>query len=698
MNVAVFASGNGSNFENLVELSKIGYLKGKISYLITDRECLAIEKSKKFSIPYLISKNEDEILKELKNKNINFIVLAGYLSKIGPKIIESFYGKIVNIHPALLPSFGGKGFYGNKIHSIVKEKGLKISGITIHYVDNDYDTGPIIFQKQIQITNFDTISTIEEKIHNLEYFYYPFILNMIFEGIIKLENKNIIIDHNTQQTSKHALISVTDKNGIIDFAKKLNEKGYLIISTGGTYKILKENKVKVTKIESITGFDEMLDGRVKTLNNTIFAGILSISKNKKYIKEINEFFIPKINLVVVNLYNFKEASKKYQPFDDSLMENIDIGGVTLLRAAAKNWQDVIVVCDTNDYDEVLREIENPSDEFKRKMALKAFKHTKEYDEEIVKKLSDEKIISISIQKVSELRYGENPHQKASFYSLNSKLPFVQLWGKELSYNNILDAYGSWQAVCDFEMPCCVIFKHVTPCGIAIDNDVNKAFEKAYICDPISAFGGIIAINRKITKNIAEFLSDKFIEIISAPDFEPQAIEILKKKKNLRILKWEQDIRNSKIIKSIGDEFIITEPDNIIIDKDWNVVSGEITEEEKQALIFAFTCVKHVKSNAIVLASNDATLGIGAGQMSRIDAVHIAFYKFSQYLQTNSMPKIVVMASDAFFPFPDAVIKAKEIGVSAIIQPGGSVRDLEVISKAKELNIKMVFTGIRHFKH
>lgn len=696
MKTAVFASGTGTNFQNLCELSKIGYLKTEISLLVTDRECPGVEKAQRFSIPVITSKDEDVILKELSKKGIEFIVLAGYLSKVPHNIVKKYEGKIVNIHPALLPSFGGKGFYGSKVHTKVFESGARVSGITIHFVDTEYDSGRIIFQKAVNITSYDTPQKLEERIHKLEHFYYPFVLNMIFEGIVKLQDGKVTFDSSKKNTSKHCLISVTDKDGIVDFASKLNSRGYLIISSGGTYRLLSSKGIKCVSIESVTGFDEIMDGRVKTLNNTIFGAILGI--REKHIREMNELFIPAIDIVAVNLYNFRETASLSRPFEDKLMEDIDIGGVSLIRAAAKNWKDVMVVCDKNDYAMVERNLDNPSEEFKKYLSAKAFRHTAEYDSIIASKLSDGNFISITARKISELRYGENPHQKASFYSVKEKLPFVQLWGKELSYNNILDAYGSWQAVCDFEKPACVIFKHVTPCGIAIDDDVTKAFEKAYSCDPLSAFGGIIAINKKITSKIAEFLSDKFVEIISAPEFEEQAIEIFKKKKNLRILKWNDDIRNCAVIKGAGNELLIAEPDCIITGEKLESVSGEITEKEKQAAIFAFTCVKHVKSNAIVLTSDTATVGIGAGQMSRIDAVHMAGYKYSKYLENNPKPNILVMASDAFFPFDDSVIKAKELGVDLIIQPGGSVRDREVIETAIKLGIKMIITGVRHFRH
>lgn len=698
MKAAVFASGGGSNFENLIELSNIGYLKTKIELLLTDRVCPALKKAERFSIPSITSKDDKLILAELRKRKIELIILAGYLSKISTSIIERYYGRIINIHPALLPSFGGKGYYGINIHRSVIEKGVKISGITIHFVDKDYDTGPIIFQRSIPITSNDTPSSIEEKIHQLEYFYYPFVLNMICDGIIELKDRKVILNPNKKISSKHALISLQDKEGSVDFARELNRRGYLIISTGGTYKLLRENGIKVIPISAITGFDEILDGRVKTLNNIIFGGILARREKISDINQINEFFIPQIDIVAVNLYNFQKAAERYEAFDDNLMEEIDIGGVSLIRAAAKNFKDVMIVCDKEDYSIVLKNLDNPDESINRYLARKAFEYIARYDCQIASKLSNDEFITIGVKKISDLRYGENPHQKATLYSQENSLPFIQLWGKELSYNNLLDAYSSWQAVCDFKDPACVIFKHVTPSGIARDDEISKAVEKAYTSDPLSAFGGIIAINRKLTERIAQFLSDKFIEIISAPDFDEKAIEILKKKKNLRILKWQKDIRDCKIIRSIGNEILLTDPDNITLSERWDVVSGKITKKEKEALIFAFTCVKHVRSNAIVLSSESFTVGIGAGQMSRIDALEMAHYKYLKYLENNPKPEILVMASDGFFPFEDSIVKAKEIGVQAIIQPGGSIRDKNVIEKAKELGIKMVLTGLRHFKH
>lgn len=712
MNIAVFASGNGSNFKNLVELERIGYLKGNIKILISNRNCGANNIASENKISNHIIKpsdfnNESDYSKKLAEiiaeNNVELIVLAGYLLKLPEDFVKSYRGKIINIHPAILPSFGGKGFYGDNVHKSVIDNGCRITGITVHFIDSDYDRGNIIIQKTVSISQDDTAETVSERVHSLEYFYYPLVINMIAEGIVIYDNGSVKINSKLSRVG-HALISVSDKTGILDFAKKLNENGILIISTGGTYRTLVDAGIKAVPVEAVTGFDEILGGRVKTLNNTIFGGILAVRDDENHIKEMNENFIPRIDIVAVNLYPFEAAAKKHQPFDAELIENIDIGGVSLLRAAAKNHKYVAVASDLDDYIKIVNDLEinkNVSDDTKKFLAVKAFKKTYEYDKAIYEKHTTDgnEKIDISLSKVFDLRYGENPHQKAALYSFKEKLPFNKLWGKELSYNNILDAYQSWQAVLDFNKPACVIFKHITPCGIATDDDVNTAFEKAYSTDPLSAYGGIISINRKITKEIAQFLSHKFVEIISAPDFDDEAVEIFKRKKNLRILEWKQDIRDRKIYKSVGDEFLVSDPDDIVLSDSWEIVSGDaISSDEREALVFAFTCVKHIRSNAIVLTTKDMTVGIGAGQMSRIDSIHMADYKYNQYLSLNPKPSFIVMASDAYFPFNDSIIKAKEIGVSAIIQPGGSVRDQEVVDKARELGIKMVLTGIRHFKH
>lgn len=712
MNICIFASGYGSNFENILQNINSGKIQGKIKLFITDKEnCRAnqIAKENKIeSYTYFPKqfKNQDEHANALidicHRAEIELICLSGYMSKLPNKFVNEFYGKIINMHPSLLPSFSGKGFYGEKVHKAVIENGVKISGVSIHFVNSEYDRGPIIAQIPINVYAKDSIETLCKKISEIEHYLYPEIISLFCEKRIILKENKVFILPPQKKKPETALLSLSNKEGLLKLAKALQALSIELISTGGTYEFLSQNGIKVTSVNSLSSFPEILDGRVKTLNNKIFGGILFKRKDPKHKEEITDNLIKPIDIVIVNLYPFEKVSQVEENWSEKLIENIDIGGVSLLRAAAKNYKDVLVVSDTDDYDKLISFLQNGTDDidFRKKLAIKAFKHTMEYDRAIYEKLSDKKgkTLDLTLNKIMELRYGENPHQKAELYSLKERLPFEKLNGKELSYNNILDSYGSFTAVNDFQNPACAIFKHVTPCAMAIGEDICSAFEKAWSCDPLSAFGGIVALNTPCDAKIANFLSKKFIEIIIAPDFDKQALELLRKKTNLRILKWNEDIRKSRLIKSVGDEFLISDSDNIVFKDKIKAVSGELNEREEAALKFAFTCVKHIRSNAIVLTNETQTVGIGAGQMSRVDSVLMAAEKYRQYLKNNTKPEFLYLASDAFFPFEDAVIEAHKIGVKAIIQPGGSIRDKEVIEKAKELNIKMAFTNIRHFKH
>ncbi|MCG2725405.1 MAG: bifunctional phosphoribosylaminoimidazolecarboxamide formyltransferase/IMP cyclohydrolase [Elusimicrobia bacterium] len=510
---------------------------------------------------------------------------------------------------------------------------------------------------------------------------------------------------------KRALISASDKTGIVELARKLSEMGIEIISTSGTYKLLREAGIKVIPIEDVTGFPEILGGRVKTLHPLVHGGILFKRDEPSHIEDAEKLGIGSIDIVAVNLYPFSEVAKNAVPWSDELLENIDIGGAALLRAAAKNYRDVVVLSSPQDYENVLKEISayggDISVETRKKLSLKAFEHTALYDAAIFKKLKTEEAdrakfpgeLDLKLKKINDLRYGENPHQACALYSKNSELPFEQIQGKPLSYNNILDAYGTWQSVMEFKEPAAVIFKHVTPCAMAKGENIPEAFNRAWSCDALSAFGGIIAVNRILDAGIAEFLSKKFIEIICAPSFDEAALKILKKKKNLRLLKWNDFPKDNFIFKSIGDEFLISDDDKKLLGDKWDIATvKKPSKREEEALKFAWTAVKYARSNAIVLANENQTVGIGAGQMSRVDAAFMAGHKYGQFLKDNPKPQIIALASDAFLPFADTVEEAAKLGVLAIIQPGGSIRDKEVIDAADKLGISMVMTGIRHFRH
>jgi len=497
---------------------------------------------------------------------------------------------------------------------------------------------------------------------------------------------------------KRALISVFDKTGILDLAKFLESRDVEIISTGGTYKHLKENGVKVIEIEEVTGFPEMLDGRVKTLNPLIHGGILAIRDNKEHMNTIEEKGIKPIDMVVVNLYPFFNKVEEDLSFDEKV-EFIDIGGPTMIRAAAKNFKDVVVLTDTKDYQNVINEIrENNQVNIKtrKKLAGKVFNLMSAYDAAISNFLLEDEYpeyLTLSYKKNTDLRYGENPHQTAAYYtSTVGKYPmrnFKKLNGKELSYNNIKDMDIAWKTVCEFEEVACCALKHNTPCGVAIGDTVQEVYTKAYECDPISIFGGIVAFNRKVDKETAENLAKIFLEIVIAPDFDEDALEVLKNKKNLRVIKCEERSTKGKDMAKVDGGILVQQGDNILLEDTKVVTEKSPTEKEMKDLMFGMKVVKYVKSNAIVVVKDGMAKGIGGGQVNRIWAAKEALDRAGDG---------VVLASDAFFPFGDVAEEAAKWGIKAIIQPGGSIRDEESIKVCNEKGISMVFTGVRHFKH
>ena len=512
---------------------------------------------------------------------------------------------------------------------------------------------------------------------------------------------------------KRALISVSDKTGIVDFAKELSNLGVEIISTGGTAKALSDAGIKVINISEVTGFPECLDGRVKTLHPKVHAGILAIRENPSHMKQLQDLGIDTIDLVAINLYPFKQTISKEGVELQEAIENIDIGGPTMIRAAAKNYQDVAVIVDPADYSVVVDEIKANGDVAKNtkfKLMYKVFEHTSSYDTLIAKYLREQigeetfpKVLTVTYEKAQDMRYGENPHQNAVFYkemgNLAGTLPAaVQLHGKELSYNNIGDANGAIELLKEFDEPTVVAVKHANPCGVATGKDIYDAYIGAYEADPVSIFGGIIAVNREIDAKTAEEINKIFIEIVIAPSYTEEALEILSQKKNIRVLKL--DTISKKIpagtldMKKVAGGLLVQEYNNQLLNEaDLKVVTKTApTEEQMQDMIFAMKIVKHTKSNGIALAKNKQTVGVGPGQTNRITALNIAI----NYGGEKTFGS--VMASDAFFPFSDCVEAAAKAGIKAIIQPGGSIRDQESIDACDKYGIAMVFTGMRHFKH
>lgn len=499
---------------------------------------------------------------------------------------------------------------------------------------------------------------------------------------------------------KRALISVYDKTGILELSKFLMENNVEIISTGGTFKYLKEKNINVREISEITNSDEMLDGRVKTLHPIIHGGILAIRNNKEHMDTLNKRGIGIIDMVIVNLYPFFEKVKEDISFEEKV-EFIDIGGPTMLRAAAKNYKDVVVLSNINDYENVINEIKNFGDvpnNTRRKLAGKVFNLMGAYDSAIANfLLGDEEYpeyLSVSYKKLQDLRYGENPHQKATYYgatdfngAMNS---FEILNGKELSYNNIKDLDIAWKVACEFdeEIACCAL-KHNTPCGVATGETVFDSYKKAYECDPISIFGGIVAINKKVDKKTAEEMVKIFLEVVAAPEFDEDALNILKTKKNLRVIKCNSKPANNKYLVSVDGGILIQEEDNKLLNELDIVTEKKPTKEELENMVFGMKVVKYVKSNAIVVVKDKKAIGIGGGQVNRIWAACEALERGEG---------ATILASDAFFPFDDVVKEASKYNIKGIIQPGGSIRDKDSIECCNEKGISMVITGVRHFKH
>jgi phosphoribosylaminoimidazolecarboxamide formyltransferase/IMP cyclohydrolase len=515
-------------------------------------------------------------------------------------------------------------------------------------------------------------------------------------------------------TFERALVSVTDKTGIVEFARGLAALGIEIVSTGGTWRVLNEAGIAAREVADLTGFPEMLDGRVKTIHPRIAGGILAMRSKAEHMNALAEHGIPRIDLVVVNLYQFEKIAARDDASVVELIENIDIGGPTMIRAAAKNFEDVAVVVSPADYIPVLNELRATGTlalSTRWELAKRAFAVTAKYDRAITQRLSrivadegefrDEApalpyVLDIHAERSLPLRYGENPHQYASLYSLKKGgvAAGEQLHGKELSYNNLVDLDAAWQLALEFERPASIIIKHTNPCGCAENDSQAESYRKAFEADPVSAYGSVLAFNRELQPDTAREVAKTFVEAVAAPAFSSQALEILRSKKNLRLVRIPPSSLDDLVVKSISGGFLAQTADTHRLNRDEAVVMTKRTpnEEEWEAMLFGWKVVKHVKSNAIVYARAGQLISAGAGQMSRVDSVKVGAMKAILSIEGS------VMASDAFFPFPDGVEEAARRGVSAVIQPGGSVRDGEVIEAANGLGLAMVFTSIRHFRH
>jgi phosphoribosylaminoimidazolecarboxamide formyltransferase/IMP cyclohydrolase len=514
---------------------------------------------------------------------------------------------------------------------------------------------------------------------------------------------------------KRALISLSDKTGIVELAKELRNFSVEIISTGGTAKLLRENNIAVTEVSLYTGFPEMLDGRVKTLHPKIHAGLLALRNHPEHLHKLIEQNIELIDMLVVNLYPFEKTIQKPLVDIAEAIENIDIGGPAMLRSAAKNCQSVAVICNPQRYSQIITQLKKNSgclpEDLMRQLGVEVFGHTSKYDAAIYNYLSENfktnkaiegfpQELVLAFEKIQSLRYGENPHQQGAFYKEKGKsrglINFKQLQGKELSFNNILDLNSAVELVKEFKNPAAVIVKHNNPCGVAEDKELNKAYLNAWKADKLSAFGGIVALNRKLDLKTAKLvIKSGFLECIIAAGFDQAAQDLFKEKKNLRLLELKDwNVVNDLQMKRVGGGLLLETPDLLTLDiNNLKVVTKKKpSKAQMQSLIFAWKVAKHVKSNAIVLAFGTKTVGIGAGQMSRVDSVMIAKSKSAKFTKHSCL------ASDAFFPKADAILWAHKAGAQAIIQPGGSIADQEIIAACNKYKLAMVFTGIRHFRH
>ena len=718
--IGVLASGSGTNLQAILDADL------PVVVVVTDRpDVAALDRAAGLGIPtavvdrsaYLPDRDAftRAITDALGEHRVDLVAMAGFMTVLTEPIFAAFPGRVVNTHPSLLPSFRGEHAVPDALAA-----GVKVTGCTIHIATLEVDDGPILAQEPVPVQPGDDVDALHERIKAVEHRLYPQVLATMVEEMVgvpeedtnagpELAPAGVGMGPHDEAMSRQAksqdrgwvpvrraLLSVYDKTGLVDFARDLAGLGVELIASGGTATALNEAGVAVTKVEDVTGAPEMLGGRVKTLHPKIHGGILADRGQESHRADMEAQGITGIDLVVVNLYPFLERPS---------IETIDIGGPTMVRAAAKNQAWVGVVTNPARYGALVDELRAAggclSAATRADLALDAFAHTAHYDAAIVRWLDPEPLprhLMIPLERVASLRYGENPHQLGARYrhllGTGWLDGMVQHGGKELSFINLLDAEASWSLVNTFSEPACVIVKHANPCGVATGAGVADAYRRAFECDSLSAFGGVVAVNRPVDAALAAAIGEVFTEVVLAPAFEPEAREALSAKKNLRLLECPAPQRDRFDLRRAGGGFLVQEPDTIEADTTaWKVVTRRApTEAEWADLAFAWKVCAAVGSNAIVLAKEGRAYGIGAGQQSRVHATEIAARKAAGRATGG------VCASDAFFPFRDGLDAAVAAGAAAVAQPGGSVRDDEVIAAADEAGIAMVFTGKRHFRH
>jgi phosphoribosylaminoimidazolecarboxamide formyltransferase/IMP cyclohydrolase len=742
--ICVGVSGSGSNLHALAGAASRGELGAEIALVFADRDCAALIWAAEQGIDAAMIPGGDDttLASTLQAIEPDAIVLAGYMRLIGPEVLAAFPERILNTHPSLLPAFPGAHAVRDAL-----AHGVAVTGCTVHLVDDTLDGGPIVAQVPVPVLPDDDESTLHGRIRAAEHQLLPRVVAQVVAGAISADARRVTLDLDRADATlpgpRRALLSVSDKSRLVPFATGLVRLGFELVSTGGTARTLREAGLPVTDVAAVTGFPEMLDGRVKTLHPRVHGGLLADRRLADHRRQLLTAGIAPFELVVVNLYPFAQAAAKPGITFDALIEEIDIGGPSMVRAAAKNHANVAIVTDPARYADVLAALEESGEvplALRSVLAIEAFRHTAAYDARISAELPprmaaagvelpDEPglptasdpyppTLTVALEKVETLRYGENPHQPAARYRRPGASvadgPFTTdeppLQGKQLSYNNVLDASAADALGRALRGPGVVIVKHTNPCGVAERSTPLEAWQAALDADPVSAFGGVVALTRPVDRAVAEALTAIFLEIVIAPGYDDAAREQLATKPNLRVLVDPAlaDDGNAAAapppdpagsIRTAGGAVLVTAPDTAADDPTtWQVATRRApTDTEQLDLDLAWRIVRGVTSNAIVLVRDRRLVGMGSGQTSRVDAARQAVDKAHAILGAESTNG-AACASDAFYPFPDAVETCLAAGVSAFVQPGGSVRDADVIAAADGAGATMLMTGVRHFRH
>jgi len=752
--IAVGVSGSGSNLRALQARIERGAVPAEIVLVFADRDCPAIDWATQAGldtavIPGLGAREPasraaaDGVLAEaVAAAGADAVVLAGFMRLVGPRLLSAFAGRVINVHPSLLPAFPGAHAVRDALAA-----GAAVTGVTVHLVDDTLDGGPVVLAEAVPVLAGDTEATLLERLHAVEHRLLPRAVGLLLAGALAVEGRRVTIDAacaaEALPVPRRALLSVSDKSGLVPFAAGLVARGFELVSTGGTARVLREAGLPVTDVAAVTGFPEMLDGRVKTLHPRVHGGILADRRLASHREQLAAAGIEPFELVVVNLYPFAAAAERALRGEldlDGLVEEIDIGGPSMVRAAAKNHASVAIVTDPGRYGAILAALDDggavPAG-LRAALAVEAFRHTAAYDARIAEVLPERMAaegvelpaepgmpgaadpyaarLTVTLEKVEALRYGENPHQPAARYrrpgATAADGPFATgappLRGKALSYNNVLDGSAAAGIGRLLRGPACVIVKHTNPCGAAERESLAAAWDDALAADPVSAFGGVVALTRPVDRAVAERLASIFLEVVVAPAFDAAALEVLAAKPNLRLV-VDPALDGSVplpapaptgSLRSAGGAVLVTAPDTAPDDPaGWTVATKRApTDAERRDIDLAWRLVRGVTSNAIVLVRDGMLIGIGSGQTSRVDAARQAVAKATALLGAERLVG-AACASDAFYPFPDAVEACLAAGVTAFVQPGGSLRDADAIAAADAAGATMLLTRVRHFRH